>query len=53
MTLRAEPVGGPLVTPVTRALAGLFGLAALTIAWRLVAANVRVHDRAVVPDESV
>lgn len=35
--LRAEPVGGPLVTPVTRALAGLFGLAALTIAWRLVA----------------
>jgi len=37
MTARAEPVGGPLVTPFTRALAGLFGLAALTIAWRLVA----------------
>jgi Ni/Fe-hydrogenase subunit HybB-like protein len=37
MTLRAEPVGGPLVTPVTRALAGLFGLAALLIAWRLIA----------------
>jgi Ni/Fe-hydrogenase subunit HybB-like protein len=37
MTVRAEPVGGPLVTPVTTALAGLFGLAALTIAWRLVA----------------
>ncbi len=37
MTLRAEPVGGPLVTPATRALAGLFGLAALMIAWRLVA----------------
>jgi Ni/Fe-hydrogenase subunit HybB-like protein len=37
MTVRAEPVGGPLVTPVTRALAGLFGIAALTIAWRLVA----------------
>jgi Ni/Fe-hydrogenase subunit HybB-like protein len=36
MTLRAEPVGGPLVTPVTRTLAGLFGLAAITIAWRLV-----------------
>src|SRR2546427_7537811 len=35
MTTRAEPMGGPLVTPVTRALAGLFGLAALTIAWRL------------------
>lgn len=37
MTVRAEPVGGPLVTPLTSALAGLFGLAALTIAWRLVA----------------
>jgi len=36
MTTRAEPIGGPLVTPLTRALAGLFGLAALTIAWRLV-----------------
>jgi Ni/Fe-hydrogenase subunit HybB-like protein len=37
MSLRAEPVGGPLVTPVTRVLAGLFGLAALTIVWRLLA----------------
>ena len=37
MTLRAEPVGGPLLTPTTRVLAGLFGLSALTIAWRLVA----------------
>jgi Ni/Fe-hydrogenase subunit HybB-like protein len=37
MTLRAEPVGGPLFTPLTRVLAGLFGLSALTIAWRLVA----------------
>jgi Ni/Fe-hydrogenase subunit HybB-like protein len=37
MTVRAEPVGGPLVTPLTSALAGLSGLAALTIAWRLVA----------------
>jgi len=33
----AAAVGGPLVTPVTRALAGLFGLAALTIAWRMAA----------------
>src|SRR5215471_1908740 len=37
MSLRAEPVGGPLVTPATRALAVLFGLAALTIGWRLLA----------------
>src|SRR6476469_1212761 len=37
MTLRAEPVGGPLFTPLTRVLAGLFGLSALTIAWRLLA----------------
>jgi Ni/Fe-hydrogenase subunit HybB-like protein len=34
---RAEPMGGPLVTPLTRVLAGLFGLSAITIAWRLVA----------------
>ena len=34
---RAEPVGGPLVTPGTRALLGVFGLGALLIAWRLVA----------------
>ena len=37
MTARAEPIGGPLVTPATRGLAVLFGLAALTILWRLVA----------------
>jgi len=37
MTARAEPIGGPLVTPATRGLAALFGLAALTILWRLVA----------------
>jgi Ni/Fe-hydrogenase subunit HybB-like protein len=37
MTRRGEAVGGPLVTPATRALAALFGLAALTILWRLVA----------------
>jgi len=37
MTPRAEPVGGSLITPLTQLLAGLFGLAALTIAWRLVA----------------
>jgi Ni/Fe-hydrogenase subunit HybB-like protein len=36
MTTGADPVGGPLVTPATRLLGGLFGLAALTIAWRLV-----------------
>jgi Ni/Fe-hydrogenase subunit HybB-like protein len=36
MTMRAEPVGGPLDTTATRVLAALFGLAALTIAWRLV-----------------
>ena len=37
MTARAEPIGGPLITPATRGLAALFGLAALTILWRLVA----------------
>jgi Ni/Fe-hydrogenase subunit HybB-like protein len=37
MAERTEAVGGPLVTPVTRGLAVLFGLAALTILWRLVA----------------
>ena len=36
MTTRAEPMGGPLVTPLARVLAGLFGLAAVTIMWRLV-----------------
>src|SRR5262245_16997363 len=36
MTTRAEPIGGSIVTPGVRVLAGLFGLAALTIAWRLV-----------------
>ena len=37
MTTRAEPMGGPLDTPLTRVLAGLFGLATLAIAWRLIA----------------
>jgi Ni/Fe-hydrogenase subunit HybB-like protein len=37
MTTRAEPMGGPLDTPLTRVLAGLFGLAMLAIAWRLIA----------------
>jgi Ni/Fe-hydrogenase subunit HybB-like protein len=37
MSMRAEPVGGPLVTPGTRALAALFGVATLIIGWRLVA----------------
>src|SRR6266496_2419722 len=37
MNSQAEPVGGPLVTPVTRTLAGLVGLAAALIAWRFVA----------------
>ncbi|HZR25665.1 MAG TPA: Ni/Fe-hydrogenase cytochrome b subunit [Vicinamibacterales bacterium] len=35
--LRAEPVGGSISTPGTRALLGVFGLGALLIAWRLVA----------------
>src|SRR5919204_6362924 len=33
----AEPIGGPIVTRTTRALAGLFGVAVLLIGWRLVA----------------
>jgi Ni/Fe-hydrogenase subunit HybB-like protein len=37
MSAHAEPVGGPLVTPGTRILAGLFGLGAVLIAWRLIA----------------
>lgn len=37
MTTRAEAVGGPLNTPATRALAGVFGLGALLIGWRLIA----------------
>jgi Ni/Fe-hydrogenase subunit HybB-like protein len=37
MTTHAEPVGGPLVTPGLRVLAGLFGLGAILIAWRLIA----------------
>jgi Ni/Fe-hydrogenase subunit HybB-like protein len=37
MTSRAEPVGGPLVTPGLRALLGLAGVAAVLIAWRFVA----------------
>ena len=35
MTLRAEPVGGPLVTPVTRALAGLGATTALNDGYPL------------------
>jgi Ni/Fe-hydrogenase subunit HybB-like protein len=31
----ARPVGGPLFTPAVRVLAGLFGLGALIILWRL------------------
>jgi Ni/Fe-hydrogenase subunit HybB-like protein len=34
---RAEPIGGPIVTPGMRAFLGLFGLGAVLIAWRLVA----------------
>ena len=37
MIARGEAIGGPLATPATRALGILFGLAALTILWRLVA----------------
>jgi Ni/Fe-hydrogenase subunit HybB-like protein len=37
MSARTEAIGGPIVTPATRALAALFGLAALLIVWRLVA----------------
>jgi Ni/Fe-hydrogenase subunit HybB-like protein len=32
---RAEPVGGPIFTPAMRILAGIFGLGALMILWRL------------------
>lgn len=32
---QAHPIGGPLGTPVTRSLAGVAGLGALAIAWRL------------------
>jgi Ni/Fe-hydrogenase subunit HybB-like protein len=35
--MRAEPVGGPIVTPMFRALAVLFGLGASIIGWRLLA----------------
>ena len=35
MTAHAEPIGGPLFTPSVRALAGVFGLGAIVIAWRL------------------
>ncbi len=37
MTARAEPIGGPLITPSSRALFGVFGLGAIVIAWRLFA----------------
>jgi Ni/Fe-hydrogenase subunit HybB-like protein len=36
VTARAEPIGGPLFTPSARALAGVFGLGAIVIAWRLI-----------------
>src|SRR5436305_4749076 len=32
---KTAAVGGPLVTPATRLLAGLFGLGAILIAWRM------------------
>jgi Ni/Fe-hydrogenase subunit HybB-like protein len=35
VTAHAEPIGGPLFTPSVRALAGVFGLGAIVIAWRL------------------
>jgi Ni/Fe-hydrogenase subunit HybB-like protein len=37
MSTHAEPIGGPLMTRGTRVLAGLFGLGAIAIAWRLLA----------------
>jgi len=37
MNHRAEPVGGPLITPFTRAVLAVFGLGVLLIGWRLVA----------------
>jgi len=37
MTTRAEAVGGPIVTPGTRAFLAVFGLGALLIVWRLFA----------------
>ncbi len=37
MSARAEPVGGPFLTPATGVLGALFGLGALTILWRFVA----------------
>jgi Ni/Fe-hydrogenase subunit HybB-like protein len=37
MRTHAEPLGGPLITPGTRLFAGLFGLGAIAIAWRLLA----------------
>jgi Ni/Fe-hydrogenase subunit HybB-like protein len=36
MTTRAEPMGGSLDTTATRALAGLLGLGAVLIVWRLI-----------------
>jgi Ni/Fe-hydrogenase subunit HybB-like protein len=37
MTRLAAPIGGPLMTRGTRVLAGLFGLGAIAIGWRLLA----------------
>ena len=36
MTARAEPIGGPLITPAFRGLFGVFGLGAAVILWRLI-----------------
>ena len=37
MRTHAAPMGGPLITPAARLFAGLFGLGAIAIAWRLLA----------------
>lgn len=37
MSAHAAPLGGPLMTRGTRVLAGLFGIGAIAIAWRLLA----------------
>ncbi len=34
---RAEPVGGPIITPFTSFLLGLFGLSVFLLAWRFIA----------------
>src|SRR5580765_6282177 len=37
MSTRAEAVGGPIIMPGTRVLAGFFALSAILIIWRLFA----------------